>query len=242
MCDVLTFPPINFVEDQEQEANQRFRNLVTLHIRITLLSDVFATAGYAHGRSAISLLQTLMSNTSPQVVSDLGSLHRASIWENIILKVGLASKGIDVLPTPTSSPLEGSPDQEAVPLPEADGAATTNGANGIQPETSAVPSSSPRKDAPKQDGPCEVNAAALKHLTHGLPTCLAPFFQGNITIQSFVTSFSLIVSFVLAMVKMFHLRRNPEPAQRQQITESSAVLADIMLKHLTQKSFSKLYG
>jgi E3 ubiquitin-protein ligase HUWE1 len=169
----------DFTDDQTQDANQQFRNLVTLHIRITLLSDVFATAGYAHGRSAIGLLQTLMSNTSPQVVSDLGSLHRASIWENIILKVGLASKGIDVLPTPTSSPLEGSPDQANISLPETDGAATTNGTDAVQPEASAVPSSSPQKDVPKLDGPRELNAAALKHLTRGLPTSLAPFFQGK---------------------------------------------------------------
>jgi E3 ubiquitin-protein ligase HUWE1 len=42
------------------------------------------------------------------------------------------------------------------------------------------------------------------------------------------------------MVKMFHLRRNPEPAQKKQITESSDILADVMLKHLTLKSSGEL--
>jgi len=40
------------------------------------------------------------------------------------------------------------------------------------------------------------------------------------------------------MVKMFHARRNPDVAQKKQISESSAVVADIMLKHLDLKPTS----
>ncbi|TFK44714.1 hypothetical protein BDQ12DRAFT_730740 [Crucibulum laeve] len=209
-------------EDELYEANQRFRCLVTLHIRITLLSDVFATAGYAHGRSAIGLLQTLMSNTSAQVVTDLGALHRASTWENIALNVGLTSKGIDVQATPSSSPLESSPSSPHTNLPDVDGSLATNGpigaANGVQ----NVPASNAagNKKLPKAEGPRDYNAAALKHLTHGLPNALAPFFQ--------------------AMVKMFHARRNPEPAQKKQISESSAIVAGIMLQHLNLETFGDI--
>lgn len=149
---------------------------MTLHIRSTLLSDVFGPAGYSHVRTAISLLQTLMGNTSPEIVSDLGSLHRASIWENIALKSGLSSKGIDVILTPNASPLEGSPDPPSIALPEA-GTSTT--ANGIQPTSSSAEATTPRGNTPKQDGPREQNAQALKHLTHGIPSSLAPFFQGT---------------------------------------------------------------
>lgn len=170
---------------EEEDANRHFRNLVTLHIRITLLSDVFATAGYAHGRAAIALLQTLMSNTSPQVVTDLGALHRASVWENIVLNLGLNSKGIDVEATPATSPLERSPEQPSVALPETDGAVHsagtahgTNTANGEQPQT-ALGATKTQKPSSGKAGPRENNAAALKHLTHGLPSSLAPFFQGN---------------------------------------------------------------
>lgn len=153
---------------------------MTLHIRITLLSDVFATAGYAHGRAAIGLLQTLMNNTSPEVVTDLGALHRASIWENIVFNIGLNAKGIDVQATPATSPLEQSPARETAP--ETDGAVTANGAsdvNGFQQHDDAYFEALMRKPPPKHEGPRDKNAAALKHLTHGLPSSLAPFFQGG---------------------------------------------------------------
>ncbi|KAJ7287510.1 hypothetical protein C8J57DRAFT_1707813 [Mycena rebaudengoi] len=185
-------PLVDITPEQEVASNQTFRNLVTLHIRVTLLSDVFATAGYAHGRSAISLLQTFMSNTTPQVVKDLGSLHRATVWENIVLKAGLVSKGIDIAATPSSSPLEATPEQATIPLPD--------------PED------------PKQGSSRHHNATALKHLTHGLPSSLAPFFQ--------------------AMVKMFHARRNPEATQKKQIADSSSAIAEIMVKHLKLKESS----
>ncbi|KAJ6593931.1 hypothetical protein B0H19DRAFT_1215807 [Mycena capillaripes] len=199
---------------QEVSANATFRSLVTLHIRITLLSDVFATAGFAHGRAAIGLLQTFMSNTTPEVVKDLGSLHRATIWENIVLKAGLISKGIDIAATPSSSPLEASPEQSTIPLPDPE-TTTITSTNGVQPEAASDPTplSGDSKESSRQH-----NATALKHLTHGLPSSLAPFFQ--------------------AMVKMFHARRNPDAAQKKQITESSSVIADIMVQHLNLKDFS----
>jgi E3 ubiquitin-protein ligase HUWE1 len=175
-----------FLDDQQAEANLRFRKLVTLHIRISLLSDVFATAGYAHGRGAIGLLQTLMGDGSPEIVGNLGDLHRVSIWENIVLKAGLALSGVNVTLTPAGSPLERSPDHVSVALPETDGATP----NGVQPESTSAPgeasSSSPAtgQDSPKLDGPREHNAKALKHLTHGLPSALAPFFQGMVIYMS----------------------------------------------------------
>ncbi|KAK7472586.1 E3 ubiquitin-protein ligase tom1 [Stygiomarasmius scandens] len=217
-------PLVDVSKQDEVNANNQFRHLVTLHIRITLLSDVFATAGYAHGRAAIGLLQTLMNHTSPQVVTDLGSLHRASVWENIALKVGLQAKGIHVVQTPSPSPLERSPDRPVIELPEQNGAGAASGSNApngaADGPAETPPIATPAKEAPtKQETPREHNATALKHLTHGLPGALAPFFQ--------------------AMVKMFHARRTPDAAQKKQMLESSAVVADIMLKHLTSRSLEE---
>ncbi|KAF8973258.1 hypothetical protein BDZ97DRAFT_1912814 [Flammula alnicola] len=204
-------PFIDLPIEEVEVANQHFRSLVVLHIRLTLLSDVFATAGQAQGRAAIGLLQTLMNNTPLQVLTDLGTLHRASIWENISLNVGLTSKGIEMEPSTGSSPLEGSPNQTTVDLPSTD---ATVSANGIQSQDGA-PSVSP--SAVKRESPRDWNASSLKHLTQGLPNALAPFFQ--------------------AMVKMFHARRNPDPNQKKQIMESSKIVADIMLMHLSLKDF-----
>ncbi|KAI3618920.1 ubiquitin-protein ligase [Moniliophthora roreri] len=206
--------------------NHYFRNLVTLHIRITLLSDVFATAGYAHGRAAIGLLQTLMSNTSPQVVIDLGSLHRSSIWENIVLKKGLAAKGIEIPQSPGSSSPEASPDRANIDLPDQNGPVSHNATNTVNGNASdgqnTTPAPTPAKETPTKTGPREQNASALKHLTHGLPSALAPFFQ--------------------AMVKMFHSRRTLDSAQKKQMVESSAVVADIMMKHLALRDYGDKSG
>jgi E3 ubiquitin-protein ligase HUWE1 len=165
-----------FAAASEEEANHRFRDLVTLHIRVTLLSDVFSTAGYAHGRAAFGLLQTLMTNLSPEVLRNLGSLHRATIWENIILNVGLTSKGIDIKPTPPASPVNGSPNQSAANLPDSDNTAPT--AVNTDAEGTAR-RQTPVSPTPKSTGPRQQNSVALKHITHGLPGALAPFFQGN---------------------------------------------------------------
>jgi E3 ubiquitin-protein ligase HUWE1 len=145
---------------------------VTLHIRITVMADVFSNAGYAHGRSAIGLLQTLMSDP-PKVIRELGALHRASIWENILFKADMVAKGMDVGSSIQGSPLGRSPSHNSVPLPEPN---VGIAANGIHLGTASTPAqSSPSLNV---DTPREKNAKALKHLTHGLPSALAPFFQG----------------------------------------------------------------
>jgi E3 ubiquitin-protein ligase HUWE1 len=161
-------------------ANQRFRNLVTLHIRITLLSDVFATARAAH-----RLIQTLMTSTPLQVLTNLGALHRASMWENIALIVGLSSKGIEVQASPSSSPLEGSPNRTIMDLPDPEASVTANGASGSNGMNSAPAlNSSENNGATKLDGPRDWNANSLKHITQGLPNALAPFFQGTNSMAS----------------------------------------------------------
>jgi E3 ubiquitin-protein ligase HUWE1 len=148
---------------------------VTLHIRITVLADVFSTAGYAHGRSAIGLLQTLMSDP-PKVVKELGALHRASVWENILFKADMLAKGMEVGPSSQGSPLGRSPSYGSIPLPEPNVGVITNG---VQPGSASIPTQSSSPTSPRIDTPREKNAKALKHLTHGLPSALAPFFQGS---------------------------------------------------------------
>lgn len=162
-------------EEQFEESNRKFRNLITLHIRVALLSDVFSTAGYAHGRAAISILQVLMGTNAQDAVPGLGTLHRACIWESILLKAGLASRGIEATSLDESSPDEAA---AAPPAPLA-GNPLSGTTNGIQPESTI--SESPLKSQAhvnQPDGAREHNAKALQHLTHGLPSALAPFFQG----------------------------------------------------------------
>lgn len=214
---------------------------MTLHIRITLLSDVFATAGYAHGRGAIGLLQTFMNSTSPLVVADLGSLHRASIWENIALNAGLTLRGINLQTSPSSSPLEGSPKRSDVDLPDENSftASGLSATNGVQAEDGTNPMLVNGTDRSSHNDPRNNNAAALKHITHGLPNALAPFFQGKV-VSAFYRGLLEFVS--SAMVKMFHARRNPDAAQKKQMTESSKIVADIMLKHLSVEDHREFHN
>lgn len=59
------------------------------------------------------------------------------------MKAGLNAKGIDIAATPSTSPLDGSPRQASVTLPEGGttAAASTTMANGVQAES--LPSSTP---------------------------------------------------------------------------------------------------
>jgi E3 ubiquitin-protein ligase HUWE1 len=157
-------------DEQVQEANRYFRTLVTLQTRVTLLSDVYSAAGFAQGRAALGLLTTLMQSN---IVGDLGSLHKACIWENITLKAGLSAKGLPAeasVTTPAATPT-----QESTPV--FDGPIDGAVANGnIAPAVDG--SSAESKDASSKPGPRADNAKALKHITHGLTNTLSPFFQG----------------------------------------------------------------
>lgn len=212
-------PLVDVTEDELEATNRKFRSLVTLHIRSTLLSDVFSTYGHVPGRSsAAGLLQTLMSHLQPQTVLDLGSLHRASIWENIVLNAGLVAQGImdstSVSASGTATPA----------IPEVDGveqdgptAASNAGESsaGVSGELlQGAGSSSAAKKVPSS-GPRFQNATAFKHITHGIPNALAPFFQ--------------------SVVRTCHSRRNPDSTHKKLVLEASRLVADIMIQHLQLK-------
>lgn len=112
-----------------------------------------------------------MAGSSPQTITDLGALHRVIVQENITLKSGLTIKGIDLANTPSLSPLDGSPAQTPQALPSTDTSAVTNGdAPQRNPNSLKTPDERPER---------QHNAAALKHLTHGIPASLSPFFVGT---------------------------------------------------------------
>jgi E3 ubiquitin-protein ligase HUWE1 len=156
---------------------------VTLQTRVTLLSEVYATAGYAHGRTAVAILQALMGRSSPEIIPDLGALHRACVWENIVLKKHLASKGLDPSggasdpPLPLSVGLE--PDMPSLPGEMAMSNGTVNGAEtsatGLSP--SAQSSAAVASDQVKESAHGK-NAHALRHIVTQMPAALSPLFQG----------------------------------------------------------------
>ncbi|KAI0958508.1 hypothetical protein AcV7_004312 [Taiwanofungus camphoratus] len=216
---LLPMVDISGTDEESAMANQRFRNLIKLHIRVSLLSDIYATAGYSHGRATAALLQSLTGRSSHDILAELGALHRACVWENIVLKAGLASRGVDTgttggMPsleaqTPSTMTLSGTP---AMSQLETDPVST---ANGIQAEISAP--ALPKHEPSKEEDSNQQNAKALKHLAGQIPSSLAPFFQ--------------------AVVRLFQSRRSADPSQKQKIRETSSILADVLDKHLEQKTF-----
>lgn len=218
--DSKLLPLVDITSEEEPEANRRFRNLVTLHTRITLLSEVYATASYAHSRATAGFLQILMGRGAPEIVPDLGALHRACVWENIIFKTGLASKGVDIASSPSAPPSDtGSPGPSG-PADLMDDGGLPSTANGVQPQDGARVESDgsparPAKEGLHKDSPRNHNAKALHHLVKQIPSSLSPLFQ--------------------AVVKMFYTRRNPDPVQRKHISDAASIVANVMLKHLGLK-------
>lgn len=129
-----------------------------------------------------------MNNMTLQVVSDMGSLHRTSVWENIVLNNGLTLRKGTVADLPSSSyPLESTTHPASMPLTTEGGPSNTHILNGdISPPDEVeitTPASISRDSTSTAGGPRERNLAALKHITHGLPSALAPFFQGTYIIR-----------------------------------------------------------
>jgi hypothetical protein len=114
-----------------------------------------------------------MSSDSPNVLPDLGSLHRHAIWESILLTIKLAERG--VLPSNVPATLASGPPAVAT-APEVQAAANDNMVvtDGIA-QTIATPVLPAGPDEPAGSK----NAKALNHITASLPTTLNHFFQGR---------------------------------------------------------------
>ena len=183
---------------KEEEANKRFRKIITLQTRISLLSDIYATAGYAHTRASQTLLHVMLGR-SPSPLADLGALHRSFVWENIALKSALSAQGIDVAPPShelfssilASSTQAGQHSSTPTVEDAAAGSVGTaapaaNGASAGEPSTSAGTPATKKEERPQ-----DKNARALKHLAHQIPASLTPFFQCMST-RSFHIDYPLI--------------------------------------------------
>jgi E3 ubiquitin-protein ligase HUWE1 len=161
-----------FLGQSHSEANRTFRTLITLLVRVILLSDIYATAGYAHGRSAGGLLQTLMNTGASEILPDLGVLHRACIWENVLLKAQIPEK---------ESELEGNTILSSLQSPgEPSSGEPTVAANGAHTSSATVtPAGVSGQEGPRESDPREENAKSFRHLANQIPGALSPFFQCN---------------------------------------------------------------
>ena len=148
--------------DAAQEKNAEFRRLVHLNNLLSALCNLYITVGFAHGKVASSFLQALGASSGSTFLPDLGQLHRACIWENILLKMKIASSKIT---------------KEAEK--KAADATSTEGIFSPVIERSELGAAllDASTDAPKQAVE-EPNFNAIKAIAHSIPAMLTPFFQG----------------------------------------------------------------
>ncbi|PCH43593.1 hypothetical protein WOLCODRAFT_75349 [Wolfiporia cocos MD-104 SS10] len=211
-------PMIDISADELERSNAHLRKLITLHIRTSLLSDIFSAAGYSHGRSSVSLLQSLVGQSANDILPELGALHRACVWENIVLKAGLTSLKVD---TPLASDINADSPTPSTVTPSATvdaDPASASMTNGVVAEPSSSNDVQPGTVESAKDSPRVLNARIFKHLASQIPTSLAPFFQ--------------------SVVRLFQNRRSTDIVQRQKVREVASVFADVMGKHLEQKTFN----
>lgn len=207
-----------------------------------MLSDLYSTAGYSHSRGSASLLQALTGRGTPDVITGLGDLHRACVWESIVFKNGVGVKDSDPsMPSFLRLPPDGQADDN--PLVQSP--------FGISVTENSTPDTNPIERAPsnsfggglllskvgkEKDSPKSRNIRALSHALNQIPSSLTPLFQCAISV--FCVGHSRKISqCVLAIVKLFFTRRAPDASTKQRILDTSALVAGVIDKHLSPKTY-----
>ena len=149
--------------------NQKYRRLLTLHLRINLLSQVYSTAGYTHGRPTNAVLQIIGTGNGLSTIEDLAEMYRVFLWEGVVLKGDDPSKQLTI---------EGAHVSLANGTPNASNAALLTN-NSSKPGTS-----SPEPRAKLAACIKEENTRAIRTVVQNLSKVTTPLFQGMLQRQS----------------------------------------------------------
>lgn len=149
-----------------------------------MLSDLYSTAGYSHSRGSASLLQALIGRGTPDVITGLGNLHRACVWESIVFKSGVGVKDSDPsMPSFLRLPPDGQVDdnplvQSQFGIPAAENLTPdTSLVEGTLSNSAAGGNASQSKAGKEKDSPRSFNIRALSHALNQIPSSLTPLFQ-----------------------------------------------------------------
>ncbi|KAJ9104930.1 hypothetical protein QFC19_003725 [Naganishia cerealis] len=188
--------------DIAEEKNTEFRRLVHLNNLLSALCNLYITVGFAHGKIAASFLQALGASSGSTFLQDLGRLHRACIWENILLKMKMAN--LKMKDEPNKKVVEQSSSLGGVHSPaleRSELAAAMPGASEGSQEAS-------KSEASVEQEP---NFNTVKSIAHSIPAMMTPFFQG--------------------VIKMLLFRR-AEASHKLQATPTADTLARMMKDYL----------
>ena len=235
-CGARRTKPTHFTENLE-EVNQRWRSIIALNIRVTMLSDLYSTAGYSHSRGSASLLQALIGRGTPDVITGLGDLHRACVWESIVFKNGVGVKDSDPsMPSFLRLPPDGHADDNPLVQSPFGLSATENSTPDTNTVERALGNSSPPKTGKEKDLPRSLNIRALSHALNQIPSSLTPLFQCAISVHC-IRRYLERLQYALAIVKLFFTRRTPDASTKQRILDTSALVAGVVDKHLSPKVY-----
>ena len=210
-----------------------------------MLSDLYSTAGYSHSRGSASLLQALIGRGTPDVITGLGDLHRACVWESIVFKNGVGVKDSDPsMPSFLRLPADSQADENPLVQPPFGIPATEN----PTPDTNTIErtasnavggSLSPSKSGKEKDSPRSLNIRALSHALNQIPGSLTPLFQCASSPLNLRCPRKISQS-ISAIVKLFFTRRTPDASTKQRILDTSALVAGVVAKHLSPKVYGSL--
>ena len=149
--------------------NHKYRRLLTLHLRINLLSQVYSTAGYTHGRPTNTVLQIIGTVKGPSTIEDLAEMYRVFLWEGIVLKDDDPSKQLAI---------------EGTHVSLANGTLTPGNTTPHANSSNKLATASPEPKAKLATSIKEDNARAIRTLVQNLSKVTTPLFQGKVQCQS----------------------------------------------------------
>jgi E3 ubiquitin-protein ligase HUWE1 len=210
---LVEFVDVNATEtDKVERGNHILRQMIQLHGYVGLLSNICCSSVLSHGRNGASLVTEFLSELKHEnIIQLLGHLHRAMVWENLLLKEALPPAWYAVKSSAanaTAALKKGPSSMTEHPLgiystnTQTEVSATTSTPNsaGVEEDsfnpssssTTAPPHSTTTENeasknndekAPSAKDPRMVNIKHFKILLTEVPQLLMPIFQGLIKVS-----------------------------------------------------------
>ncbi|KAF3313412.1 hypothetical protein TWF173_005921 [Orbilia oligospora] len=184
------------------------KDLVTAHALTTLLSELYSQTLY-NSRTTSQLFQPVAQRTYYEtLVPSLGALHRACVWEEILLQRNLPDTWKEA--TKFKDGLGFSPDDDLI------------GPDGQELPQKTAQEKRDEKEAAKKavsesEGktPWFQNVKTIRFLISQIPSSITPFFQG--------------------LARVLVTRRGSDPTHKKHAFKIADSISDVMFQHLTWK-------
>ncbi|KAF9096459.1 hypothetical protein BGX23_011187 [Mortierella sp. AD031] len=164
--DLLKYIDVSQLLDADvAQGNKLLHALVSLNALSGLLSDMYCTPAFSHGRNHASVLSAFVTAKGDKVLDGLGKLHRMCVWESLTLKRAVQKDWNDLNPKakrpPTVALVPGTVDENA-------------------DEHEAEVKESTEKTTPTTDvfSPTAINTKYFKFVLTQTPHYITPLYQG----------------------------------------------------------------